>query len=140
MSGFIVEKGDFNWAASGKFPVISKPCDSYHGMVFYDVFGKDGPVAEMFGTKGKTGMAFAIACRALGLRDLGMCQAPMNAFLTTTAIETLPLRMEKHCANAMAVAKFLSSHPAVSEVTYAGLPSNKYNELQKKYSPKGGGS
>lgn len=140
MAGFIVEKGDFNWAASGKFPILSKPCASYHDMVFYDVFGKDGPVAEMFGTKGKTGMAFCIAARALGLRDTGPCMAPMNAFLTSMGIETLPLRMQKHCQNALAVAEFLEKHPQVETVTYAGLPSNKFHALAKKYCPKGAGA
>jgi len=140
MAGFIVEKGDFDWAASGKFPILSTPCASYHGMVFYDVFGKDGPVAEMFGTKGKTGMSFVIAARALALRDTGPCMAPMNAFLTSMGMETLPLRMQKHCENAMAVAQFLEKHPSVETVSYAGLPSNKYNALAKKYCPKGAGA
>jgi O-acetylhomoserine (thiol)-lyase len=140
MAGFIVEKGDFNWAASGKFPILSKPCASYHDLNFYEVFGKDGPVAEMFGTKGKTGMAFCIAARALGLRDTGPCMAPMNAFLTSMGIETLPLRMQKHCENAMAVAQFLEKHPQVETVTYAGLPSNQFHALAKKYCPKGAGA
>merc|ERR1711907_497656 len=96
--------------ASGKFKILSEPCDSYHGLVIYDVFGKDGPVAGMFGTQGKTGLAFVIGCRTLGLRDLGMCQSPFNAFLTTTGVETLALRMAKHCSNAMTVATFLSTH------------------------------
>merc|ERR1719329_1512861 len=75
LAGFIVEKGDFDWSAGGKFPILSAPCASYHGMNFYEVFGKDGPVAEMFGTKGKTGISFVIAARALGLRDCGPCLA-----------------------------------------------------------------
>merc|ERR1719191_943848 len=107
MGGAIVEKGDFNWGDAEKFPILAAPCESYHGMKFYDVFGKDGPVAGMFGTKGKTGLAFVIAAKTLGLRDMGMCQAPLNAFLTNTGMETLPLRMDKHCSNAMSVAKFL---------------------------------
>jgi len=140
LGGAIVEKGDFDWSNKEKFPILAEPCDSYHGMVFYDVFGKDGPVAEMFGTKGKTGMSFAIAARALGLRDMGPCLSPFNAFMITTGMETLPLRMDKHVANAMAVAEFLQGHAQVSEVTYAGLPTNKYNALCKKYCPRGGGS
>jgi len=138
LAGFIVEKGDFDWKASGKFPILSTPCDSYHGLNFYDTFGKDGPVAEMFGTKGKTGLAFAIACRALGLRDVGPCASPFNAFLVSMGMETLPLRMERHCSNALAVAQFLEKHPQVESVSYSGLPSSKYNELLKKYCPKGG--
>jgi O-acetylhomoserine (thiol)-lyase len=139
LGGAIVEKGSFDWG-NGKFPVISEPCDSYHGAQFYSIFGKDGPIAEMLGTKGKTGLAFVVAARVLGLRDMGMCLAPMNAFLISTGMETLPLRMDKHCANALAVAKFLEGHEKVSLVTYTGLASNKHNELQKKYCPKGGGA
>jgi len=132
VAGAIVEKGDFDWG-SGKFPILSEPCDSYHGMSFYEVFGKDGPVAEMFGTEGETGMAFAIAARALGLRDCGPCLSPHNAFLVNMGIETLPLRVQRQCDNALAVAEFLESHPKVEEVSYCGLPSNKYYDLAKKY-------
>lgn len=139
MGGFIVEKGTFDWG-SGKFPVLSTPCASYNGMVLNDVFGKDGPVAEMFGTKGKTGMAFAIAARALGLRDMGACISPFNSFLINMGMETLPLRMDKHCSNALQVAAFLEQHPKVKEVTYAGLPSSPYHDLVKKYCPKGASS
>lgn len=137
LCGFIVEKGDFNWGQSDKFPILASPCASYHDMNFYDTFGKDGPVAEMFGTKGKTGMAFTVAARALGLRDVGPCLSPFNAFLVSMGMETLPLRMEKHCFNAQKVAEFLHAHPHVASVSYAGLPSNKYNALAKKYTPKG---
>jgi len=140
LGGCIVEKGDFDWKKSGRFPILSEPCDSYHGMVFYDVFGKDGPVADMFGTKGKTGISFCIAARTLGLRDIGACMAPMNAFLISMGMETLPLRMNQHCANSMEVATFLEKHPKVSGVSYAGLASNPYNALAKKYCPKGAGA
>merc|ERR1719387_2349053 len=140
MGGVIVEKGDFDWSAGGKFPILAEPCDSYHGMKFYEVFGKNGPVAEMFGTKGKTGLTFIVAARALGLRDMGACAGPFNTFLTTTGMETLPLRMAKHCSNAQKVAEFLKNHPAVSDVTYVGLPSSPYNKLAKKYCPNGCGS
>lgn len=136
LCGFIVEKGDFNWG-TGKFPILGSPCDSYHGLNFMEVFGKDGPVAEMHGTKGKTGMAFTVACRALGLRDCGPSLSPFNAFLVNMGMETLPLRMEKHCFNALQVAEFLSKHPGVASVSYAGLASNKYHALAKKYTPKG---
>jgi O-acetylhomoserine (thiol)-lyase len=137
LCGFIVEKGDFDWGKSGKFPILASPCDSYHGLNFHETFGKDGPVAEMFGTKGKTGMAFTVAARALGLRDVGPCLSPFNAFLVSMGMETLPLRMEKHCYNAQKVAEFLQAHPNVASVSYAGLSSNKYNALAKKYTPKG---
>merc|ERR1712190_584935 len=132
-AGFLVEKGDFDWGATpGKFPILADPCASYHGMSFNGTFGKDGPVAEMLGTKGKKGIAFAIAARGLGLRDLGPCLSPMNAFLVNMGMETLPLRMDKHCANAVALAQFLESHPKVEWVNYAGLKSNKYNPLVAK--------
>jgi len=140
LMGFIVEKGDFDWGASGKFPILATPCDSYHGVNMYEVFGKDGPVADMLGTKGKAGIAFCIAARTLGLRDCGPCAAPMNAFIVSMGMETLPLRIEKHCANAQAVAEFLEAHPAVESVQYCGLKSNKYHALCQKYAPKGAGS
>eukprot|EP00933_Yihiella_yeosuensis_P020107 TRINITY_DN16212_c0_g1_i1.p1 TRINITY_DN16212_c0_g1~~TRINITY_DN16212_c0_g1_i1.p1 ORF type:complete len:452 (+),score=117.03 TRINITY_DN16212_c0_g1_i1:84-1439(+) len=139
MGGFIVEKGDFDWAKSGKFPIISEPCDSYHGLKIYETFGKDGPVAGMFGTQGKTGLAFIIAARVLGLRDMGMCISPFNSFLISMGMETLPLRMQKHCDNALEVAKFLEKHEKVSWVRYAGLGGANY-ELHQKYCPKGAGA
>merc|ERR1712151_723601 len=120
MGGFIVEKGDFNWS-SGKFPIISEPCASYHGMKMYETFGKDGPVAEMLGTKGVAGISFIITARVLGLRDVGMCISPFNAFLISMGMETLPLRMQKTADNTLATATFLSSHPQVSWVRYGGL-------------------
>jgi O-acetylhomoserine (thiol)-lyase len=139
MGGFIVEKGDFDWGASGKYPIISEPCDSYHGVKMYETFGKDGPVAEMFGTRGKQGMAFVIAARTLGLRDIGMCISPFNAFLISMGMETLPLRMQKHCDNTLAVAKFLEKHEKISWVRYAGLGGENY-ALHQKYCPKGAGA
>jgi len=138
MGGFVIEKGDFDWGASGKFPVISAPCDSYHGMKMYETFGKDGPVAEMLGTKGKVGISFAITARVLGLRDMGMCMSPFNAFLISMGMETLHLRMQKHCENALAVAQFLEKHPKVAWVRYAALGGPNH-ELMKKYSPLGAG-
>jgi O-acetylhomoserine (thiol)-lyase len=138
MGGFIVEKGDFDWG-SGKFPIISEPCESYHGLKMYEVFGKDGPVAEMFGTQGEQGMAFVIAARTLGLRDIGMCISPFNAFLISMGMETLALRMQRHCDNTLAVAKFLDKHESVSWVRYAGLGGPNY-ALHQKYCPKGAGA
>lgn len=140
MGGFIVEKGDFDWAKSGKFPIISEPCDSYHGLKIYETFGKDGPVAGMFGTQGKTGLAFVIAARVLGLRDMGMCISPFNSFLISMGMETLGLRMAKHCENAVAVAKFLEKHEKVSWVRYGGLESDPSYGLSKKYCPLGAGA
>lgn len=139
MGGFVVERGDFDWGASGKFPIMAAPCDSYHGMNIYETFGKDGPVAEMLGTKGKSGISFAIAARALGLRDMGMCMSPFNAFLINMGIETLHLRQQRTCENALAVAKHLDAHEKVAWVSYPGLGKTANYELQQKYSPLGAG-
>jgi O-acetylhomoserine (thiol)-lyase len=124
MGGVIVDSGKFDWG-SGKFPTLSEPCPSYHGMRLWETFGD---------------MAFAIACRVLGLRDLGPALSPMNAFLIQTGIETLPLRVQKHCDNALTVARWLKANPKVSWVNYAGLEDNDSYALHKKYCPKGAGS
>ncbi|MEM8627602.1 MAG: PLP-dependent transferase, partial [Pseudomonadota bacterium] len=129
VGGMIVDCGTFDWAASGdKYPDMTQPNGSYHGM----------KIAETFGPMG---IPFAIACRVLGLRDLGACIAPMNSFLILTGCETLPLRMDKHSANALAVAQYLENHPAVDWVRYASLPSaGRQYELAQKYCPKGAGA
>jgi O-acetylhomoserine (thiol)-lyase len=124
MCGVIVDSGKFNWG-SGKYPSLSEPCPSYHGMKLWETFGD---------------MAYAIACRVLGLRDLGPALSPMNAFLVITGIETLPLRVQKHCDNALAVATWLTRHPKVSWVNYAGLEDNPCYGLHRTYCPKGAGS
>ncbi|MBA2590680.1 MAG: O-acetylhomoserine aminocarboxypropyltransferase [Alphaproteobacteria bacterium] len=124
MAGVIVDGGKFDWG-SGKFPSLSEPCPSYHGMKLWETFGD---------------MAFAIACRVLGLRDLGPSLSPMNAFLVQTGIETLPLRMQKHCDNALTVARWLKANSKVEWVNYAGLPDNASYKLHQKYCPKGAGS
>jgi len=125
MGGVIVDSGKFDWAASGRYPTLSEPNLAYHGLVFTDAFGP---------------IAFAIACRVLGLRDLGPVLSPMNAFLILTGIETLPLRMERHSANALAVASHLAAHDKVSWVSYAGLEGDPYHARQQKYAPKGAGA
>jgi O-acetylhomoserine (thiol)-lyase len=126
IGGIIVDAGTFDWAASGdKYPVLTGPRPEYHGIRIQETFGN---------------FAFAIACRVLGLRDLGPALSPFNAFMILTGIETLPLRMQKHCDNANAVAEYLSRHPAVSAVNYAGLPEDKYHTLARKYCPKGAGA
>lgn len=124
MAGVIVDGGKFDYG-NGKYPTLSEPCPSYHGMKLWETFGD---------------MAFAIACRVLGLRDLGPALAPMNAFLIQTGIETLPLRMQKHCDNALEVATWLKAHPKISWVNYAGLPDNPFHARHRKYCPKGAGS
>jgi O-acetylhomoserine (thiol)-lyase len=125
MGGVIVDGGKFDWTKSGRYPLLTEPNESYHGIKLHETFGH---------------ITFAIACRVLGLRDLGPAIAPLNSFLILTGIETLSLRMRKHCDNALAVAKWLSTHPKVSWVNYAGLPGHKHHELAKKYCPKGAGS
>ena len=124
MAGVIVDSGKFNWG-NGKYPTLSEPCPSYHGMRLWETFGD---------------MAFAIACRVLGLRDLGPALSPMNAFLVLTGIETLPLRMQRHCDNALAVAQWLKKHPRISWVNYAGLEDDPCYGLHRTYCPKGAGS
>src|SRR5580698_10229357 len=124
MAGVIVDSGKFDWG-SGKFPSLSEPNPSYHGMRMWETFGD---------------MAFAIATRVLGLRDLGASLSPMNAFLVITGTETLPLRMRKHCDNALEVAKWLKANAKVAWVNYAGLEDNECYTLHKKYCPKGAGS
>jgi O-acetylhomoserine (thiol)-lyase len=125
MGGVIVDGGNFDWSASGKYPLLSEPNESYHGLKLHETFG---------------GIAFAIACRVLGLRDLGPAIAPLNSFLILTGMETLALRMRKHCDNTLEVATWLSKHPKVAWVNYAGLPTDKHYALHQKYAPKGAGA
>ena len=124
MGGIIVDCGSFEWLGDKRYPMLSAPRPEYNGMTFAETFGNFG---------------FAVACRALSLRDLGPAISPFNAFLILTGIETLSLRMRRHCDNALAVAEHLAAHPAVGWVSYAGLPGNRYNELAKRYCPKGAG-
>ncbi|MEM8856434.1 MAG: O-acetylhomoserine aminocarboxypropyltransferase [Pseudomonadota bacterium] len=125
IAGLIVDGGTFNWAGDKRYPMLSEPRPEYHGMVLAETFGN---------------FAFAIACRVLGLRDLGPALSPFNAFMVLTGIETLSLRMQRHCENALAVAEFLNGHDKVSWVSYPGLPGDRYHNLAKKYCPKGAGA
>ncbi len=125
VGGVIVDCGTFDWMASQRYPTLSEPCASYHGMKLGETFGN---------------FAFAIACRVLGLRDLGPAIAPMNAFLILNGIETLPLRMQRHCDNALQVAEWLSGHDKVAWVNYAGLPGNSFRGLATRYCPNGAGA
>jgi O-acetylhomoserine (thiol)-lyase len=125
MGGVIVDAGTFDWSKSGRYPLLSEPNGSYHGLRLHETFGN---------------IAFAIAARVLGLRDLGPSIAPLNAFLILTGMETLSLRMQRHCDNALKVATWLKSHPNVAWVNYAGLPDDKHHALAKKYCPKGAGA
>ncbi len=126
IGGVIVDGGTFDWMAQGdKFPSLTTPRPEYNGMVLGSTFGN---------------IAFAIACRVLGLRDLGPALSPFNAFMILNGIETLPLRMQKHSDNALAVATWLSQHKAVKWVSYPGLAGDKYHALAQKYTPKGAGA
>jgi len=130
MGGAIVDSGKFDWTAktqegSARFPSLAGPEPAYHGLNFFETFGD---------------MAYTFHSHAVGLRDLGPSQAPFNAWLTMLGIETLALRMERHCANALRVAQYLEKHAAVAWVNYAGLTSNRYHALARKYLPKGAGS
>ncbi|KPB01780.1 O-acetylhomoserine aminocarboxypropyltransferase [Ahrensia marina] len=124
MGGLIIDGGTFDWSATDKYPMLSKPRDEYAGVVLHEALGN---------------IAFAIACRVLGMRDFGPVISPQNSFNILTGAETLSLRMQRHCDNALAVAKHLKAHDKVSWVRYAGLEDDPYNALQKKYSPKGAG-
>lgn len=125
IGGVIVDGGTFDWMADDRYPMLSKPRPEYNGMVLGETFGN---------------FAFAIACRVLGLRDLGPAISPFNSFLILTGIETLPLRMQRHSDNAQTVAEWLWTHPAVSWVSYPGLKNDKYHALAEKYCPIGCGS
>jgi O-acetylhomoserine (thiol)-lyase len=125
MGGVIVDAGTFHWSRGGRYPMLSEPRPEYQGIVLHETFGN---------------FAFAIACRVLGLRDLGPALSPFNAFMILTGIETLPLRMQRHCDNAVAVAEWLAGHDQVSWVSYPGLPGDRYHNLAKKYVPKGAGA
>ncbi|CAN7546462.1 O-acetylhomoserine aminocarboxypropyltransferase [Pararhizobium sp. LjRoot238] len=125
MGGVIVDGGTFDWSKSGKYPILSEPRREYGDMVLHATFGN---------------FAFAIACRVLGLRDFGPAISPFNAFLLLTGIETLPLRMQRHCDNALAVATWLGAHDKVAWVRYAGLEGDANHALQQTYSPKGAGA
>ena len=123
IGGVIVDAGTFNWD-NGKYPQIVDPSPAYHGMKFYETFGK---------------IAYLIKARTEGLRDQGAALSPFNAFLFLQGLETLALRMERHSANAQAVAVFLEGHPAVSWVSYPGLASSPSHGLAQKYLPQGSG-
>ncbi len=124
VGGAIVDGGKFDWFAhADKFPGLTTPDDSYHGVVYAEKFGLEG--------------AFITKCTAQLMRDFGSIQAPQNAFLLNLGLESLHVRMPRHCENALAVAKFLKDHPKVSFVTYPGLAGDKYYDLAQKYMPNG---
>ena len=125
MGGLLIDGGTFDWGKSGHYKKLTEPRPDYAGLVIYEATGN---------------AAFATAARVLGMRDFGPTISPFNAFLILTGAETLPLRMQKHSDNALAVAQYLEKHNKVSWVNYAGLTGNKYHKLQQRYAPKGAGS
>jgi O-acetylhomoserine (thiol)-lyase len=125
LGGAVIESGRFDWNQGNKFPSLTEPEPAYHGLRFYELFGD---------------FAFTTKARAVALRDFGPALAPLNAFLTITGIETLPLRMERHVANAQAVAEYLAADPRVAWVSYAGLKDSPFRALAQKYLPKGAGA
>jgi O-acetylhomoserine (thiol)-lyase len=125
IGGIMIDAGKFDWKASGRFASFTDPDPSYHGASFTELFGP---------------LAFIIKARVQGLRDTGGCMAPFNSFLFLQGVETLHLRMQRHSENALAVAKYLSSHPAVEWVNYPGLESSRYHALARKYLPNGAGA
>jgi O-acetylhomoserine/O-acetylserine sulfhydrylase len=130
MGGVIVDAGTFDWG-NGKFPQFTEPSPSYHGLVLNDVFGKNGPFGNI---------QFIIRARVEGLRDWGPSQSPFNSFLLLQGLETLTLRVERACENALALAQWLENHPEVEYVNYPGLGSNKYADLAAKYLTRGAGA
>ena len=118
IAGLIIDSGKFDWTKSPKYAFLNQPNPSYHGKVFTDAFGE---------------MAFILAARALSLRDLGPALAPQNAFYILTGMETLALRMDRHCENAVTLAQWLTKRDEISWVSYAGLPESEYHALAKKY-------
>lgn len=125
IGGIIIDSGKFDWAKSGKFPLLTEPEPGYHGLVF---------------TEAAANLAFITRARVTLLRDTGAAISPFNSFLFLQGLETLSLRLERHASNAIKIANHLNDHPCVEEVNYASLPNNKYNELSKKYFPKGSGA
>ncbi len=120
----MVDSGTFDWS-NGRFPSVAEPSPAYHGLKFHETFGVYG---------------FLMKLRAEVLRDLGAPLSPFSAFLYCLGLETLPLRMERHVANALGVARFLEAHPQVERVRYAGLEGNPYHALARRYLPRGAGA
>ncbi|MEI7651452.1 MAG: O-acetylhomoserine aminocarboxypropyltransferase/cysteine synthase [Verrucomicrobiota bacterium] len=132
IGGIVVDGGNFNWG-NGKFPGFTEPDMSYHGLPHWEAF-------KAFAPAGGANIAFIMKMRLQFLRDVGSCISPFNSFLLLQGLETLHLRMERHCANALKVAQYLEAHPKVKWVNYPGLKSSKYHDLAKKYLTNGYGA
>lgn len=130
IGGVVIDGGNFNWG-NGKFPEFTQPSEGYHGMKFWDVFGSGSPFGNI---------AYAIKLRVEGLRDLGPALSPFNSFLLLQGMETLSLRVQRSCDNALALAKWLSDHKEVESVNYPGITGSQYHDLAKKYLRNGFGT
>ena len=130
IGGVIVDAGNFDWT-NGKFPSFTEPSEGYHGLIFSEQFSPSGPFGNI---------AFIIRARVEGLRDIGPALSPFNSFLLLQGLETLSLRMDRHVANALALAKWLESNKWIERVNYPGLEGSPHYDLAKKYLPKGAGS
>jgi O-acetylhomoserine/O-acetylserine sulfhydrylase len=131
IGGVIVDSGKFDWGASGKFRLFTEPSPGYHGLIFNDVFGPKGPFGNI---------QFIIRARVEGLRDIGPSLSPFNSFLFLQGLETLSLRMQRHCDNTLALAKWLEKHSQVSWVSYPGLESHPHHQRARKYLKNGFGA
>jgi len=124
IGGVIVDSGKFDWGQSGKFPLFTEPAPGYHGLVFSETFGPKGPFGNI---------QFAIRARVEGLRDLGPALSPFNAFLFLQGLETLSLRVQRHCDNSLGLAKWLKTHPQVGWVSYPGLEEHPSHQRARRY-------
>ncbi len=137
LGGVIVDGGTFDWG-NGKFPLMSEPSAAYHGLVHWDAFGFGSDVCKMLGVPANRNIAFALRARLECLRDWGPALSPFNSFLLLQGLETLSLRIERHCSNAMELATWLNEHSKVSSVSYPGLDSDPYHQRAKQYLSKRG--
>ena len=132
LGGVIVDAGTFDWG-NGKYPLMSQPSAAYHGLVHWDAFGFGSDICGMLGVPADRNIAFALRARLEGLRDWGPAISPFNSFLLLQGLETLSLRIERHCSNALALAKWLDDHSKVDNVSYPGLTFDKYHSRAAKY-------
>ncbi|MBW3041672.1 O-acetylhomoserine aminocarboxypropyltransferase/cysteine synthase family protein [Prochlorococcus marinus] len=132
LGGVIVDAGTFDWG-SGKYPLMSQPSAAYHGLVHWDAFGFGSDICGMLGVPADRNIAFALRARLEGLRDWGPAISPFNSFLLLQGLETLSLRIERHCSNALSLAKWLDNHSKVDNVSYPGLASDKYYSRASSY-------
>ncbi len=132
LGGVIVDAGNFNWG-NGKFPLMTNPSEAYHGLVHWDAFGFGSDICKSLGVPENLNIAFALRARLECLRDWGPAQSPFNSFLLLQGLETLSLRVERHCSNALELASWLENHPLISNVSYPGLKTDPYHDRASIY-------